>query len=363
MEAGDCMNNIVGIKLADGSFYPILEEGLASSKLLELTTVRDDQETVQLDLYKAIDGDEKTLEYVDTLLIENLLPRPKEEPTLSLTLAIDDDGLLSASIEEAESGESTSLSVSLLNSSEPTQLGSPDFALADSEQKVTLPSMSYMDDVPRETPNEEGLAETVDEFHTEEDFAIDMSSAEEESTEDFKLDEATIDFETEGNQDTDDTILDEAEFEIDIPFEADTSDQESDTLDDFDVNLDDETFDMGFDDSNEENLDIATDDELEIKLDENIDENTGEALSSNEVLTEDSFPSFPDDLEISEPETSLDGNEEEGFARSMYNFGDSLDDEIESQNINENDYNTEALDDSIPAPEFSFQTSTKKMTT
>lgn len=354
MEAGDCMNNIVGIKLADGSFYPILEEGLASSKLLELTTVRDDQETVQLDLYKAIDGDEKTLEYVDTLLIENLLPRPKEEPTLSLTLAIDDDDVLSASIEEAESGESTSLSVSLLNSSEPTQLGSPDFALADSEQKVTLPSMSYMDDVPRETPNEEGLAETVDEFHTEEDFAIDMSSAEEESTEDFKLDEATIDFETEGNQDTDDTILDEAEFEIDIPFEADTSDQESDTLDDFDVNLDDETFDMGFDDSNEENLDIATDDELEIKLDENIDENTGEALSSNEVLTEDSFPSFPDDLEISEPETSLDGNEEEGFARSMYNFGDSLDDEIESQNINENDYNTEALDDSIPAPEFSF---------
>ena len=92
---------------------------------------------------------------------------------------------MSASIEEAESGESTSLSVSLLNSSEPTQLGSPDFALADSEQKVTLPSMSYMDDVPRETPNEEGLAETVDEFHTEEDFAIDMSSAEEESTEDF----------------------------------------------------------------------------------------------------------------------------------------------------------------------------------
>ena len=78
MEAGDCMNNIVGIKLADGSFYPILEEGLASSKLLELTTVRDDQETVQLDLYKAIDGDEKTLEYVDTLLIENLLLAPRK---------------------------------------------------------------------------------------------------------------------------------------------------------------------------------------------------------------------------------------------------------------------------------------------
>ncbi len=350
MEAGDCMNNIVGIKLADGSFYPILEEGLASSKLLELTTVRDDQETVQLDLYKAIDGDEKTLEYVDTLLIENLLPRPKEEPTLSLTLAIDDDDVLSASIEEAESGESTSLSVSLLNSSEPTQLGSPDFALADSEQRMTLSSMPFMDDVPRERSNEEGLDETVDEFHTEEDFTFDMSSIEDESIDDFALDEATIDFETEQNQDTDDTILDEAEFEIDIPFEADASDVESDGLDDFDMNLDDETFDMGFDDSNEENLDIATDDELEIKLDEDSDE----ALASDEELTEDNFPSFPDDLEISEPETSLDENEEEGFARSMYNFGDSLDDEIENQKINENDFNTEALDDSIPAPEFSF---------
>ena len=42
----------------------------------------------------------------------------------------------------------------------------------------------------------------------------------------------------------------------------------------------------------------------------------------------------------------------------MYDFGEN-DGEIESQKINENDFNTEALDDSIPAPEFIFLISTK----
>ena len=44
--------NSIGIKLADGSFYPILEEGNPDTKSLELTTVLDNQTTVQVDLYK-----------------------------------------------------------------------------------------------------------------------------------------------------------------------------------------------------------------------------------------------------------------------------------------------------------------------
>ena len=43
----------IGIKLADGSFYPILKEGTAEKKELNLTTVKDNQTTVQVDLYRS----------------------------------------------------------------------------------------------------------------------------------------------------------------------------------------------------------------------------------------------------------------------------------------------------------------------
>lgn len=275
MSIGECMNNIVGIKLADGTFYPILEEGEASSKLLELTTVRDDQETVQLDLYKAIAGDESNLEYVDTLLIENLLPRAKEEPTLSLTLNLDEDDVLSASIEEAESGESSSLKVSLLNSSEPTQIGSPDFSLANTDAQINLSSTTFMDDVPRENDIKEDfyLSEVIDE---NENFELNEKIDENES-----LDLSEVIDENEN--------LDETEFEIDVP------------------------------------------------------------------LMEDSFPDFSDDLDVTSSETgTLSSEEMDSFSDSLYDFGDSVDELEDTPSLDEEAFSTEGLDDSMPAPEFSF---------
>ena len=38
----------IGIKLADGSFLPIMDEDVSASETLELTTVRDDQSSVQI---------------------------------------------------------------------------------------------------------------------------------------------------------------------------------------------------------------------------------------------------------------------------------------------------------------------------
>ena len=38
-------NEIIGIKQADGSFYPILQDGKPDNKTIELTTVRDGQTT------------------------------------------------------------------------------------------------------------------------------------------------------------------------------------------------------------------------------------------------------------------------------------------------------------------------------
>ena len=43
----------IGIKLADGSFYPIMEDGTPCNKKLVLTTVKDNQTRVLVDLYRS----------------------------------------------------------------------------------------------------------------------------------------------------------------------------------------------------------------------------------------------------------------------------------------------------------------------
>mgnify|MGYP003309919781 CR=1 FL=1 len=62
----------IGIKLADGSFYPILEEGEAKTRQLDLTTVKDGQTKVQIDLYRSESGTMEDAEYVDTLEVSKL---------------------------------------------------------------------------------------------------------------------------------------------------------------------------------------------------------------------------------------------------------------------------------------------------
>ena len=50
------MGKKIGIKLADGSFYPIMEDGVPQKKLMELTTVQDNQTTASIDLYRSESG-------------------------------------------------------------------------------------------------------------------------------------------------------------------------------------------------------------------------------------------------------------------------------------------------------------------
>ena len=85
------MSKSIGIKLADGTFYPILEEGKPDNKRLELTTVKDNQETVQVDLYRSETNSMDDAEYVDSLQIENLIARPNGEPTLAFDISLDEN--------------------------------------------------------------------------------------------------------------------------------------------------------------------------------------------------------------------------------------------------------------------------------
>ncbi len=70
---------MIGIRLANNTFFPVLDEdkqgradGRTARKRLILTTVKNDQETVQIDLYR---GESKEIDkdtYLASLTVENI---------------------------------------------------------------------------------------------------------------------------------------------------------------------------------------------------------------------------------------------------------------------------------------------------
>ena len=105
----------IGIKLADGSFYPILEDGKPEKKNLALTTVKDNQTTVHVDLYRSKSGSMDDAEYVDTLEITNLNPHGNGEPSLNLDIELDKDNKLNARINDPETGLESVKNVTLIS--------------------------------------------------------------------------------------------------------------------------------------------------------------------------------------------------------------------------------------------------------
>ena len=121
----------IGIRLANGKFYPILDEGAASKKRLVVTTVKDDQPSVQIDVYRSSEAAEA---YVGSLVIENIPPRPSGAPDIRLDLELDGEGNLSALAREEATGEHQALSVSLKSLAEEEKYDIPDFDFQEDEE-------------------------------------------------------------------------------------------------------------------------------------------------------------------------------------------------------------------------------------
>jgi LysM repeat protein len=119
----------IGIKIADGSYYPVLEESFTGTKRLTLTTVKDDQDRVQIDLYR---GEGNTLghaQYVGSLIIENIPPAAQGEPEIELILGIDASGELTAEASDRSTGESQVFSIGIRTLAEGETYEVPEFAV------------------------------------------------------------------------------------------------------------------------------------------------------------------------------------------------------------------------------------------
>jgi hypothetical protein len=133
-EEGVCvMASTIGVKLANGQFYSILEENSNVKKRLILTTVHDNQQSMQIDLYKSFARSMADAIYIGSIVVENIKKKPKGEPSIEMIITSNTDGEITADAMDMDSSpnaEHLHLSVSLKSIDEDNrELDLPDFEL------------------------------------------------------------------------------------------------------------------------------------------------------------------------------------------------------------------------------------------
>jgi hypothetical protein len=132
------MTSTIGLKLANGTFFAILEENSNVKKRLILTTVHDNQQSMQIDLYKSYARSMADALYIGSIVVENIEKKPKGDPSVELIISSTANGEITADARDLDSssgGESLHLSVSLKSIDEENrELEIPDFELDSNEQ-------------------------------------------------------------------------------------------------------------------------------------------------------------------------------------------------------------------------------------
>jgi len=149
------MASSIGIKVANGEFYPVIDEGSSIKKRLVVTTVHDGQRSVQIDLYRSALKSMDDASYIGSLVVESLKPRPRGEPSIELIISSDGDNELDAEaldLDSSAGSDKQHLTVSLQALDQTKTYEVPDFELED-EHQATAPAALYK---PVEEPVSEG---------------------------------------------------------------------------------------------------------------------------------------------------------------------------------------------------------------
>jgi hypothetical protein len=127
----------IGIKIANGEFYSVLEEFSSKQKRLILTTAHDNQESVQIDLYKTAAKTMADAVYIGSLVVENIKPSPKREPSIELIISSNAEGEITADAKDLDApaeGDHHHLSVSLQSLDDDSRdYNIPDFEIDSTE--------------------------------------------------------------------------------------------------------------------------------------------------------------------------------------------------------------------------------------
>ena len=110
------MASTIGIKIANGDFFSIIEENSNVKKRLILPTVHDSQKSMQIDLYRSLMHTMADARYIGSIVVENIKPKLKGEPSIELIISSTENGELTASamdLDSSANAEHLHLSVSL----------------------------------------------------------------------------------------------------------------------------------------------------------------------------------------------------------------------------------------------------------
>jgi len=124
----------IGIKIADGSYYRVLQEGSAARKRVILTTVQDNQTGAQIDLYRGNGSGIAGARYIGSLVIDEIERAAKGKPEIELIVGVDGKGNLEAQASEKSTGDRQTLSVALDSLGESESFVAPDFDLDEQYQ-------------------------------------------------------------------------------------------------------------------------------------------------------------------------------------------------------------------------------------
>lgn len=189
----------IGIKLADGSFYPILEEGTAKTYQLDLTTVKDGQTKVQIDLYRSESGSMEDAQYVDTLEVSNLVPHPNGEADLHLSVALNEKNELDAKVIDEETGRKSETSVTLVSRTLAERANPANFEL--SEEQKDSAGQEKIDEIPEIAAGLDEPTFAEDDFAAEtvedSDFSEPEEGAQAEKPEELEFETVPFSFDSE----------------------------------------------------------------------------------------------------------------------------------------------------------------------
>ena len=327
----------IGIKLADGSFYPVLEDNTPSEKKLELTTAHNNQTKVMVDLYRSATCSMDDAEYVDSLQIENLVARPNGEADIKFTVSLDEDNQLSAKIVDSETGNESNTTITLVSRTLEERLITDDYDINDSVAAGGLLAAAAAAALKNKDKEE-----VVDAEETVEDVATDETVEAEAPVEesDFSLDETAVD---EPVVDFNDEIVTEEPTEnTEIETTADETIAEDNGLPDMDFDIPDDTAeDTEFSEISEDSEETSSTSSDDISSDETIVEDSGlpdmdfdipEDTGSDETITSDDTFTETDsglpDMDFDLPDDTSDSTETEapGLPDDFFNTEETMKD-------------------------------------
>ncbi len=332
----------IGIKLADGSFYPVLEDNTPSEKQLELTTAHNNQTKVMVDLYRSATCSMEDAEYVDSLQIENLVAHPNGEAEIKFTVSLDEDNQLSAKIIDSETGNESNTTITLVSRTLEERLVTDEYGINDTEENGSgagtlaagalaagglLAAAAAMRDKDSGEETEESDAREDKVETVEEDAPVEDESFVEEPVVEESVEERSDEMPVEESSEN----LDDMNFDLPDDTSSEDITTESESLNDMNFDLPDDTVsedtsdetvadetiteETSSDETISENLDDMNfdlpDDTASEDITESNDEISFDDTTSDDTIADETISDELPDMDFDLPDDTTDSSEDE----------------------------------------------------